>query len=162
VLQAPGHNRNFEIDEDLMYTHNLAGDHVLCIPAAVRDKQHLIELVLTQAHQVLGHLGPQKMSEYIRRYYWWLHIGQDTEQYCKMCPICQTTKSSTQKVPRLLHSLPIPCRPWESIAMDFVSPFPESGGFDYLWVVICCLTSMVHLVSIRTMITASELAWVYV
>jgi hypothetical protein len=45
--------------------------------------------------------------------------------------------------------------------MDFVSPFPESNGCDYLWVVICCLTSMVHLVPIKTTMTASKLAWLY-
>ena len=72
------------------------------------------------------------------------------------------TKSSTQKVPGLLHSLPIPVWPWESIVMDFVGPFPESGGSDYLWVVICHLTSMVHLVPIRTTTTTSELAGLYV
>jgi hypothetical protein len=46
--------------------------------------------------------------------------------------------------------------------MDFVGPFPESGGYDYLWVVICRLTSMIHLMPIRTTITASELAWIYI
>jgi len=46
--------------------------------------------------------------------------------------------------------------------MDFVGPFPESGDCDYLWVVICCLTSMVHLVPIHTTTTTSELAWLYI
>jgi hypothetical protein len=46
--------------------------------------------------------------------------------------------------------------------MDFVGPFPESDGFDYLWVVICRLTSMVHLVPVRTTTTASDLAWLYI
>ena len=162
ILKAPGHHKGFEIVDNLLYTHNQAGDRVLCIPSAVYHKRRLTEIILSQAHQILGHLGPQKTSEYIRRYYWWPRIGQDVEQYCKTCPICQTTKSSTQKVPGLLHSLPIPTRPWESIAMDFVGPFPESRGLDYLWVVICRLTSMVHLTPIRTTTTASELTWIYV
>ena len=72
------------------------------------------------------------------------------------------TKSSTQQVPGLLHSLPNPTCPWGSRIMDFVGPFPESNGYDFLWVVICCLTSMVHLVPIRTMTKASKLAWLYV
>ena len=46
--------------------------------------------------------------------------------------------------------------------MDFVGPFPESGGYDYLWVVLCRLTSMVHLVPIKTTTMASELAWLYI
>ena len=46
--------------------------------------------------------------------------------------------------------------------MDFISPFLESEGFDYLWVVICRLTSMVHLVPMFTTTKASELAWLYI
>jgi hypothetical protein len=79
-----------------------------------------------------------------------------------MCPICQMTKSSTQCVPRLLHSLLIPTRLWRSIAMDFVSLFLASSSHDYLWVVLCYLTSMVHLVPIQTTMMASELAWLYI
>jgi hypothetical protein len=162
VLKNTEHHKNFEIVDNLIYTHNLTRDCVLCIPAIVHDKRQLTEIILTQSHQMLGHLGPQKTSEYIRRYYWWPCIGQDVEHYCRTCPVCQTTKSSNQKMPGLLHSLPIPIWPWESIAMDFVGPFPESGGFNYLWVVICRLTSMVHLAPIRMTIKASELAWIYV
>jgi len=46
--------------------------------------------------------------------------------------------------------------------MDFVGPFPESNSYNYLWVVICHLTSMVHLVPICMMTTASELARIYI
>ena len=162
VLENVEHHHNFEAIDGLLYTHNHAGDNVLCIPSAIRKKRRLTEIILAQAHEVLGHFGPQKTADYIRRHYWWPRIGQDIEQYCKTCPKCQTTKSSTQKVPGLLHSLPVPTRPWESIAMDFVGPFPESGHNDYLWVVLCRLTSMVHLVPIHITTMASELAWQYV
>jgi transposase InsO family protein len=45
--------------------------------------------------------------------------------------------------------------------MDFVGPFPESKGFNYLWVIICRMTSMVHLVPVHTKMRASELSWIY-
>jgi hypothetical protein len=158
VSKHPDHHKNFEFHNGLIYTKNCTGQDVLCVPSVVKNKQRLTEIVIAQAHEVLGHLGPQKTADYIRRFYWWARVGQDIEQFCKMCPICQTTKSSTQKVPGLLHSLPIPTRPWDLIAMDFVGPFPESDGHDYLWVVLCHLTSMVHLVPIHTTTTASKLA----
>ena len=56
----------------------------------------------------------------------------------------------------------IPTKPWGSIAMDFVGPFLELNRSNYLWVVICCLTLIVHLVLICTTTTASDLAWLYV
>ena len=46
--------------------------------------------------------------------------------------------------------------------MDFVGPFPKSQGYDYLWVIICRLTSMVHLVPVNTTIKASELSSIYI
>ena len=162
VLDNLGHHDRFDLADGLLYTRNRASDAVLCIPSEFLNKRRLTEVVIAQAHGVLGHLGPQKTADYVRKHYWWPRIGQDVERYCKTCPVCQTTKSSTQRVPGLLHSLPIPARPWESIAMDFVGPFPESNGSDYLWVVLCRLTSMVHLVPIKTTTTASELAWLYI
>jgi hypothetical protein len=61
----------------------------------------------------------------------------------------------------LLHSLPIPDRPWGSISMDFLGPFPKSKGYDYLWVVICRLTGMVHLIPCTTKTRASELGYLF-
>jgi hypothetical protein len=46
--------------------------------------------------------------------------------------------------------------------MDFLGPFPESEGFDYLWVIICRLSSIVHLVPMNTTTTATELSSLFV
>jgi hypothetical protein len=70
-------------------------------------------------------------------------------------------KGPTKKVIGKLHPLPIPTKPWDSIGMDFIGPFPESRGFNYLWVIICRMMSMVHLIPIHTKMKASELSWIY-
>jgi transposase InsO family protein len=41
-------------------------------------------------------------------------------------------------------------------------PFPTSKGYDYLWVIICRLTSMVHLIPVNITVKASELGSLYV
>jgi len=61
-----------------------------------------------------------------------------------------------------LHPLPIATRPWESIGMDFIGSFPEVNGYNYLWVVICRKTSMVHLVPVNMKMTASQLSMIYI
>ena len=81
--------------------------------------------------------------------------------FCKSCGTCQTTKTSTAKPRGLLHSLPIPEAPWQSIAMDFVGPFPECMGYDYLLVVICRLTSLTHLIPTNTTAKATDIAWLF-
>ncbi len=61
--------------------------------------------------------------------------------------------------------LPVPTKPWKSIGMDFIGPFPEvevdGQKFNYLWVVVCQMTSMEHLISVHTKMTASQLLGVY-
>ncbi|KAJ3016072.1 hypothetical protein NUW54_g887 [Trametes sanguinea] len=57
--------------------------------------------------------------------------------------------------------MPVPMQPWASIAMDFVGPFPVSRGYDYPEVIVCRLTSMVHLVPVHTTDTAADLVLVY-
>jgi hypothetical protein len=110
---------------------------------------------------ILGHFSPYKTCDYLRCYYWWPSIQADVDVYCKSCHQCRTTKPDTKKPSGLLHGLPIPDRPWGSIAMDFLGPFPKCEGFDYLWVVICRLTNMIHLIPITTCTKASELAYVF-
>ncbi len=49
--------------------------------------------------------------------------------------------------------------------MDFVGPFPEvevnGRKFNYLWVVVCRMTSMVHLIPVHMKMTASQLSGIY-
>ncbi|OJT07825.1 hypothetical protein TRAPUB_1279 [Trametes pubescens] len=45
--------------------------------------------------------------------------------------------------------------------MDFIGPFPSSHGYDYIRVIVCHLTSMVHLILVNTTNTADELAMIY-
>jgi hypothetical protein len=120
------------------------------------------EIAIDQAHRVLGHKSSRKTLDYIRRWYWWPNMVKDITTFCESCGMCQTTKSSTQKPEGLLHSLPIPSRPWESIGMDFIGPFPKSHGMDYLLLVICRLTSMVHLIPTKTTAKATDIAWLFV
>ena len=72
-------------------------------------------------------------------------MGADIELFCSLCAPCQTTKDSMQKPIGLLHSLPIPDRPWQSVGLDFMGLLPKSKGYDYLLVIINRFTLQVHL-----------------
>ncbi|KXN93130.1 hypothetical protein AN958_00054, partial [Leucoagaricus sp. SymC.cos] len=70
--------------------------------------------------------------------------------FCKLCNICACIKALTTKPRGKIHSLPILTKLWDSIKMDFISLFPELKGHDYLWIVICCMTSIVYLIPVHT------------
>jgi hypothetical protein len=58
--------------------------------------------------------------------------------------------------------MPIPTGPWKSIGMDFSGPYPEVRGYNYILIVICCMTNMVHLIPTRMDATAKQIAELYV
>ena len=70
-----------------------------------------------------------------------------------------TSKDVNGKPTGLLHSLPIPDRPWQSIGLEFMGPLPKSNKFDYLLVIIDQLTSQVHLVPTTMTVTARGATW---
>ena len=162
ILAAPEQHERFRVQDGIVQHRTQSGHWVTCVPNAKRGPRKLVEIVLDSIHTTIGHLGARRTSDYTRKLFWWPSMGRDIALFCKTCGVCQTIKSSTQSPQGLLHSLPIPTRPWQSIAMDFVGPFPTSDGFDYLWLVIDRLTSQVHLVPITTTTRASGLAWQFV
>jgi Integrase zinc binding domain len=119
----------------------------------------LTETIIDHGHTSLGHLGMEKTEYYIACFYWWPTMSKDILTFCKSCGQCQVAKDSTQKPKGLLHSLPIPTRPWESISMDFIGLLPVTNkGFDFIWTIICRLTGMVYIIPITMSTGAAVLA----
>ncbi len=116
-------------------------------------------MIIENAHKIVGHFSYNKTISYMHKLYWWSTINKDVERFCASCETCQTTKRRTTKQYGLLHQLPIPDRLWSGISMDFIGPFPESLGKNYLWVVMCRLMSQVHLIPINTMTKTIELTY---
>jgi hypothetical protein len=162
ILANPKQHPNFQIKDGLIWRMTQNGEEVVCMPKGTYNEKSLHGTITEQAHEIVGHYGTDKTVAYIRRWYWWPKILDEVKKFCDSCTSCQRSKSSYQLPPGLLHSMPIPEQPWDSIAMDFVGPFPEVDGKDYLWVIICRLTSMVHLVPIKTTTTASQLSDIYI
>ena len=56
----------------------------LCLPAEYRPK------CMKMAHEHFGHLGRNKMTEQIRKFFHWPTITGDCMRHIKSCPQCQT------------------------------------------------------------------------
>ncbi|KAG6870248.1 hypothetical protein C0995_014334, partial [Termitomyces sp. Mi166 len=60
LLDKPTEHPCFIIEQELIYTINMEGAKVLCVP---RDRS-LITTILDQAHTIVGHFGYQKTLNY--------------------------------------------------------------------------------------------------
>ena len=125
VMKHTDRYAQFEQYDGLIFISN--SDHrILCIPDIMIGSCRAREIIISQAHSILAHLGVQKMLYYLKDNVWWPSLTSDVKAFCESCHICATTKSNTTAPLGLLCSLSVPDRPWEIIGMDFVGPLPES------------------------------------
>ena len=109
-----------------------------------------------------GHFGLNRTLELIRRFYWWPQMQKDVREYCVTCDICQRMKVPRHKPYGLLQSLPRPERPWQDIALDFITGLPPSKRrgvtYDEILVVVDRFSKMVKYLPTKTTIDSPELA----
>ena len=109
ILETPNAHAKFGVKEGLIFTKNNLSRDVICVsPKAIHKGKQLIEIIINHAHNIIGHFGQFKTSQYIRGYSWWQSMSHDIESYCKTCGTCMTSKDANSKPTGLLHSLPIP------------------------------------------------------
>ncbi|MCO5551159.1 hypothetical protein L7F22_004656 [Adiantum nelumboides] len=100
---------------------------MLCVTQPLRQK------VMTECHcpPYTGHRGIATTMKGVERYFYWPRLKKDVEEFVRNCLVCQKVKFDKHKAQGLLQPLPIPTRPWKSIAMDFIFDLPRTqSGHD--------------------------------
>lgn len=161
VVQNPKEFKNFDIANEVLYL-KLPDRKVLCLPSIMVGTRNIREIVISNAHSLLAHLGSKKTLTYLRDHVWWKEMVGDVQSYCDSCTTCRHSKPSNHKPYGLLNPLPVPSQPWDAIGIDFVGPLPLSkdrdATYDSITVIIDLLTAMVHIVPSRTDYTARNVA----
>ena len=80
--------------------------------------------LINEAHVNTGHGALDKTYQELTQHYTWQNSFSNTQEFVKSCEICQLIKGSTQKPVGLLTPVNVPTKPWDSIAMDFISMKP--------------------------------------
>jgi len=83
-------------------------------------------------HVTARHPGITKTLQLITPYYWWPNMKFFVTKYIKGCATCQMTKVNTHPThPPMFPITPADnAQPFETVAMDFITKLPQSGGFD--------------------------------
>ena len=91
IIARPKDFRNFEVDEQLVYL-KAQGKRVLCIPKILIQGRSAHEIVISEAHSLLAHLGASKTLDYLRDHCWWKNMVTDVQAFCETCHTCRTSK----------------------------------------------------------------------
>ena len=89
-------------------------------------------ITLFHDHKATGHPGITKTLQLIAPYYWWPNMKTFVTEYIRGCASCQMSKINHNPV----HSPLFPisptenAHPFKTIALDFITKLPPSGGYD--------------------------------
>jgi hypothetical protein len=115
-------------------------------------------LKLCHDDSLSGHFGFRKTFVRLSMDYWWPTIRKDCKNYVETCQICSLAKPQRMKPAGLLLPLPVPPRPWHSIAMDMITDLPAINGFDSILVVIDRFTKLGHFLPCVKTMNSNQLA----
>jgi hypothetical protein len=104
------------------------------------------ELLIHSTHGRLAHFGTTKTYNDLRQGTFWAGQWKQVQRFVASWDVCQRTKQPTQKPEGLARMLTIPDRPWESISIDSVGPFPASGGMESIIVIVHRFSSAIRLI----------------
>nr|GEU38732.1 putative reverse transcriptase domain-containing protein [Tanacetum cinerariifolium] len=124
----------------------------------------LRSVIMYEAHKLKYsiHPGSDKMSQDIKKLYWWPNMKANIATYVTKCLTCARVKAEHQSPLRLLVQPAIPEWKWDNITMDFITKLPKSPkGFDTIWVIVDRLTKSAHFLPIRENDPLDKLARLY-
>jgi hypothetical protein len=84
-------------------------------------------------------------------------------EYVALCDNCQRVKAERQRPAGLLQPLKTPEWKWKEISIYFIVGLPKiQSGYDSIWVIVDCLSKVVHFIPIKTTYKGSKLVELYI
>ncbi|GBG63965.1 hypothetical protein CBR_g39970 [Chara braunii] len=115
----------------------------LCVPNHESILTHFLDL----AHDRSGHFGFEKTYGSLLQKFVWLGMKGMTRKFVAECEVCQRIKPSQQKPYWLLHPLPIPDGPGESLSIDFTDMGKKSrNGYSQVMVIFDRFSKFMNLI----------------
>ncbi|KAL0401933.1 UNVERIFIED_CONTAM: hypothetical protein Slati_4223200 [Sesamum latifolium] len=154
-LVEQGKARQFWIEDGLLMTK----ENRLNVPKGGGLRKSLI----SECHDTLwaGYQGEERTYALVQRAYFWPQMRDDVETYVRTFLICQQDKEDHQKKASLLHPLPIPTRPWESVSMDYIFGLPKVGNLGSIIVVVDRLSKYATFIVVPKHVTAEGIAHLF-
>ncbi|KAL5970240.1 Transposon Ty3-I Gag-Pol polyprotein [Taenia solium] len=123
-------------DEVLWYQEDATSPKRLVVPNS------LMQTVLQELHEQMGHAGEKKMVEVLSKRYWWPSLIPDVLDFCRTCITCSSFKKPHSTPTASLKPMPTGFS-GERVGIDTMGPLPlTKRGNRYILVVIDYFTKV--------------------
>jgi hypothetical protein len=142
-------------DQKRLFWLDGSGVQRICVPSSLRS------LLMLEFHDypLGGHHGAAKMFGRLHRSYYWPQMKSHIERYTRTCDKCLRNKTPTAKPFGTPGEMPVPRRPFDVVALDFLTGIPKTKtGYDAILVFTCLLSKRVICVPCHKTDSASEVA----
>jgi hypothetical protein len=81
LLSSNGFRDEFQVEDGVLTTRNPFGHWVLVVPRSATSRgRRLTEIIISEAHKIVGHLGRAKTFAYLSKYYWWFGLSSRVDR----------------------------------------------------------------------------------
>ncbi|MBW0580293.1 hypothetical protein O181_120008 [Austropuccinia psidii MF-1] len=120
--------------------------------------------ILQKCHDspLAGHPCQEKTLKLIKMDFHWSGMNQFIKEYVSSCQQCARKKKIYHNKFLLLKPLSIPCGPWNSLSMDFISQLPLLSNFHSILVAVDRFSKMAIFIPTYGSITSLDLAQIFI
>ncbi|BHF81360.1 hypothetical protein SprV_0702449000 [Sparganum proliferum] len=119
------------IDEDILLIKDESTEtNRVVVPGS------LVQVVLTDLHNELGHVGQAKTEAATRQRFWWPHLREHVATFCNTCTTCAKFKTPRQ-LPRAPLQPMHTSFPFQRLGLDIIGPLPfTTTGHRFILVMV--------------------------
>ena len=133
-------------DEPYLWRH--CADQVIrrCVP----DSE--VTSVLTFCHEFAcgGHFGPKRTArKVLDSGFFWPTLFRDANNFCQSCDRCQRV-GNISKRNEMPQTMIVNCEIFDVWGIDFMGPFPNSCGFEYILLAVDYVSKWVEAIPTKT------------
>ena len=97
-----------------------------------------------------GHFGIKKTMSAVKARFYWKSMVKDVTNFVKYCDPCQRENPALEKIPAVLHPIPVVEGFWLQVGVDLVGPLKETPeGYRYLLTCCCYFTKWTEAIPIK-------------
>lgn len=144
--------RGYELENGLVFRVRDDNRRQLYVPAEWEDN------IMRTIHEKYGHLGVEKCTNQIQKYYWFPHMREKMNVFIKNCLKCIYYSSLSRSNERNLYPIEKVPKPFHTLHIDHYGPLPSlKSKRKHVLVVIDAFTKFVKLYAVNG--TSSKESW---